>query len=92
MVEIRESQQIHSSPHIYDSLTRRQLKDTYYTIKESFEIHDGLQEHRTNLTEEETQILLLYRGQLEELTVNLHHIPVEWQTLNIKDTFDTNEW
>ena len=33
------------------------------------QFNDGLQGHSTNLTEEEIEILLFYRGQLEELTV-----------------------
>ena len=54
------------------------------------QFNDGLQGHSTNQDEEETRILLFYRGQLEELTVCLQQIVIEWQTL--KDTLDANEW
>lgn len=54
------------------------------------QFNDGLQGHSTNLTEEETEIVLFYRGQLEELIVYLQQIAVEWQAL--KDMLDANEW
>lgn len=44
----------------------------------------------TNQNEEQTRILLFYRGQLEELTVCMRQIATEWQTL--KDTLDAREW
>ena len=50
-----------------------------------------MQDHSsTNQNEEETRILLFYRGQLEELTVCMQQIAIEWQML--KDTLDANEW
>ena len=54
------------------------------------QFNDALQDHSsTNQNEEETQILLFYRGQLEELTVCMQQIAIEWQML--KDTLDANE-
>ena len=55
------------------------------------QFNDALQDHSsTNQNEEETRILLFYTGQLEELTICMQQIAIEWQML--KDTLDANEW
>jgi len=54
------------------------------------QLNIGLQGQRTNsLSAEERQIVLFYRGQLEELIVYLQQIVIEWHTL--KDALDTNQ-
>ena len=53
------------------------------------QFNDALQDHSTNQNEE-TQIILFYRGQLEEFIICLQQIAIEWQML--KDTLDANEW
>ena len=55
------------------------------------QFNDALQDcTSTNQNEEETRILLFYRGQLEELIICMQQIATEWQML--KDMLDAHEW